>query len=287
MSTTTPTAFKRNPDTGLVEGLVYHRKPDGKIDWKRHINPEHIVFNAHSPNVAAEIERVYGKPAAELSYAEVISSGKEVDDRHILVLLAGYAEVAELRGYLSSVPISTNGWRSLRKSNPTDRNGARDVEDSGVSVLWQIDWLPNEEEPAGKTSGGAADATYENTGDWGYLTAMAENRSFARAVKRGLGIRILGFDEIAKKDMVVGAAVSMGVSDGPGNAPGVGSPAWTLMRSAEDANISLAVVKKLATDKYRERIKGDPAAWEKWADVETDDCATLVGLIKAGSKKAK
>lgn len=173
--------FERDAKTGLVAGVDYKYLSDGRIDWKSMLNPAHIVFNSKNKKAAEEIQKVYGAPADKLVYSEVIKT-QTVDDKHILILLKGFQEVAELRGFHSSVPTSLQVAQGI------------------VAVAHTIHWIPNVEDPQGKVTGATADATMENTGNFGYLAAMAGNRAFVRAVRQGLGISILAFDEIAKRD---------------------------------------------------------------------------------------
>jgi hypothetical protein len=275
---TETSTFKRNDTTGLVEGVEYPRLPNGRIDWKALINPVHITFNAKNPKLATEISTTYGAPADTLVYADVVAK-QPVADKHILVLLAGFIEVAELRGYQASEVTQLA------------------VDQGIVAVGHSITWLPNEEEPNGKTSSGTADATLDNTGGFGYLAAMAGNRAFVRAVKNGLGIRILGFDEIAKKDDALpeaGNAPSPQVVTSPGN------PIAILKRTASECGFTLEDVRKSASKRYIKEteasakdpktirtIETDPSTWKSFDDVPKRDCLVLVEAMKNAAAKAK
>lgn len=271
MTDTLPT-FKRNKETGLIEGREYPRTADNRIDWRAQLNPAHVVFNTKNDKVAAEIEKLYGGTAKSLVYADVVKE-QPVDDKHILVLLAGWQELAETRGYESSVVTHL-------------------AVDSGIVVAaHSITWIPNVEDPLGKTTSGTADATMDNTGGWGYLGAMAGNRAFARAVKLGLGIRIYGFDEIGKKDELPQEA---GVTSGSSSVSQPGQPVPTLIRTCQEFKFSFAAVKQSAITKYanetaalaknpdyKRTIESDPATWNDFADVPPRDCATLIARIRA------
>lgn len=279
-STSSATTPERDPKTGLYPHIEYKRKPDGKIDWRAMINPAHIVFNTTKPNLCAEIEKAYGGPATSLVYAEVVAK-QPVQDKHILVLLAGFKELAELRGYIRSVPTILNG------------------DQSAAYCAWEIDWIENSEEPEGKTSGGTADATMENTNGWGYLGAMAGNRAFVRAVKNGLGINLLGFDEIAKKDTALPEAAPSSSAVVTATVSGVGQPVPTLIRVCGEHKISFEAVKKSATKKHLEQdkwskdvngspvppFKSDPTLWSAFEDIHPIDCMTLITAIKEHAKK--
>lgn len=249
-----PPLFRRG-DNGLIKGLSYH-VVNGKLAWRHMINPAHIVFNGRFDD---EIEAAYGAKAAKLVYADVVKT-HVVDDRHVLIKLQGFIEVAELRGYISA-PVT------ITHVTPDGQH---------VSAQCHITWLPNEEEPYQKTSSGEADATFANTGGFGYLTAMAGNRAFVRAVKRGLGIEILGFDEIAKKDTPLTEPTGTSAAVDPL------SPQGTLQKAAETLGLSFDIVKKGAV-KYQAKMKATPeevAAWTSFADVPPPDCMSLIGLLR-------
>ncbi len=275
---TEPTPFDRN-ESGLVKGHDYPLRVDGRIDWFQQIPHEHIVFNDRNPKVAAAIEAAYGKPAGQLIYAEVIASGKVVDPRHILILLQGFVELADIRGYRRAGPATIIAL-------------GRDM----VCATVDIEWEPNTEEPNGKTSCGEADATTENTGGFGYLTAVAGNRAYVRAVRRGLRIPVLGFDEIAKKDDTIPEAGNVSAA-ATTNSPTFGhGPTGSLQRAAQDCGFAFQQIKDAALARWNEdsasidnnpevnlkrRIENDPTTWEKWADVPPRDCLTLINLVKA------
>ena len=251
--------FERDED-GYVKGITYPRRQDGRIDWVKLIKPEYIVFNS---KLDAKLEKIYGKRAADLNYGELIAAGSEVDPKHVLVLLMGFIELADLRGYRAAIPRIAHCDQSI------------------CSIECTIEWLPNAEEPDGKISYGTADATMDNTNGWGYLSAMAGNRAFVRAVRQGLRIPILGADEIAKKDEVIvpeSVAASQTSSDAI-------TPQGTLQRNAEAAKLTFDSVKTISAEKYREKLESDPTAWNKWEDVPPRDCLTLLKLIKSKSSK--
>ncbi len=278
--TDTPTVFTRL-NNGLAEGITYPRRADGRIDWVKLIRPEHIVFNS---KLDAQLEKAYGGTSRTLNYGELIAAGKEVDPRHVLVLLMGFIELAALRGYHAAIPRIAHVC-----SYP--------VEAAICSCECVINWLPNEEEPDGFSSYGTADATMDNTGGWGYLSAMAGNRAFVRAVRQGLRIPILGFDEIAKKDTVIPE------SAGPAPTQAFSStPVGLLQKAAADnktdtgeANpldfdkVKAAAVHhwtQLQTDaKHKPKIETDPNGWTKWEDISPRDCLTLIKAIKDKAKR--
>lgn len=248
-----PIPFKRNED-GLVEGVQYKRAANGRIDWKAMINPAHIVFNR---KLDAELLEKFGAAADMLNYSEIIKT-KTVEEKYILVLLQGFIELADLRGYESC-----------------DSKVAHAEIQRGVVSTCHISWIPNLEELGGKISSGVADATDANTSGFGYLAAMSDNRAFVRAVRRGLGISIMAFDEISSKDNLApesGAPASGNISPL--------SPQGTLKMAAESCGFTFVQIKAGASSKYRAKIQGNPEEWVGFESVPPQDCMTLVGIVK-------
>lgn len=263
----TQKVFERGDD-GYVKGVTYPRRADGRIEWHKMIDPQYIVFNSN-PKLQETLVKAYGKPANELNYGELIAAGVEVDPKHVLVLLMGMIELADLRGYVEARPRVIHSDMQICACECT------------------IEWIPNNEEPDGKISYGTADATMDNTGGWGYLTAMAGNRAFVRAVRLGLRIPILGFDEIAKKDTAIPEQTNSSPISGGGRLH-----TDTLRQAADKhvddkgapAQLSFEQVKAAASGKYKEKMESDPATWNRWEDIPPKDSLTLIKLIKTKKK---
>jgi hypothetical protein len=162
--------FKRD-SSGLLDNVEYKYRDNGSIDWRAMVNPEFTVINAQYKN---ELEQIHQKTLDQIQV-------DEVDDKHLLVLLGGFKELAQIRGYQSVT------YR-VAEANP-----------DYAGVICRIDWIPNYE------TGGTplvfeslADASTLNTSGFGrvYLMAIAENRAFVRCVRNSLGINIVGKDEI-------------------------------------------------------------------------------------------
>lgn len=281
----TPTRFERDPETGLVKGLSYPRRTsDNRIEWHKLIDPRHVVFNS-SPKMEGAIVKAYGKPAKELVYGDLIAAGVEVDPRHVLVLLMGFLELADLRGYYSAAPRIahvTHDWAKDDYGKVVTGPGAICVCECTIT------WIENEEERSGKASYGTADATMENTGGWGYLAAMAGNRAFVRAVRQGLRIPMMSFDELAKKDSAIPEA-----SAEPAKQMSLSSS--TLLKAANSAKLTFEQIRaaaadhwsKLQTDPaYETKLETDPAGWGDWESVPPRDALTLVKTLRARKKVA-
>jgi hypothetical protein len=235
-------------DFGLLKGVEYVLNKDGGIDWRKMVKPEFLVFNLQHQE---KIEEVYGKPIAELTVSEV-------DDKYLLILLGGIKELARLRGY-SSV---------IYKVKP--------VNELFVSASCEIDWIPNFETEFRKiTFGDAADATQFNTDGFAksYLTAIATNRAFVRAVKNFLGINILGKDEIPEKGNPQSPQQNDVSEDTTSSSPHV-----ILQRAMTKYNITFDQVKSTC-------LKNSHPTAEKWDCVYDIDKQTVFDILGRIHKK--
>lgn len=156
-----PVLFSRN-EHGLIcsPHIKYQYRPDGRIDWRSMIPKEFVVPNK---------QRTEEKDISLLQ------------DHELLILLMGYRELAEIRGYYS-----------IRHTivSPTPE---------AVIATCEIQWKENyETEGVMVASSGVGDATPFNTTGFGrsFLSPIAENRAFIRCVRNFLKINIAGFEEI-------------------------------------------------------------------------------------------
>lgn len=164
-----PNIIVTRNEYGLINnGLVkYNYTPEGFIDWRKMINSKYLVPNKQN------FEK-FGK--------SVPKSIDGLEDKDLLILLAGIKELANIRGY-SSVEYSV--------SSP-----AGDY----IAAVCRITWLPNfETEGKSLTFSAIGDASPFNTTSFGknFLGPMAENRAFVRCVRNFLKINITGQDEMA------------------------------------------------------------------------------------------
>lgn len=150
--------FQRNEE-GLLPNVSYVKKSDGKIDWRKMIEPDCFV-----PNRDKTSETDISK----------------IEDKDLLILLRGFKEVAKLRGYTKV------------------KTRVRPVSSEFIAAETLITWIPNFETGESITTSGTGDATVHNTSGFGslFLTTIAENRSFVRCVRNFLDIPILGQDEL-------------------------------------------------------------------------------------------
>ena len=145
---------------GLKEGMDYVFDEENLVDWRKMISKEHLVPNRQKTK-ETDVDKL--------------------DDKQLLILLAGIKKLASLRGYESvSYDVSESG--------------------QGVVAVCQIRFIPNfETEGRAVTFSAIADATPSNTTNFGkiFLAAVAENRAFVRCVRNFLRINIVGSDEMS------------------------------------------------------------------------------------------
>jgi len=231
---------------GLLDGVQYIYDEFGRINWRKMIRPEFLVFNVGNQE---QIEKTYGKPLTELSITEV-------DDKYLLILLGGIKELARLRGFHSVE------YKVIPAS------------ERAVSATCHIEWIPNfETENRSIIFGDGADATIENTTGFGksFLTTIAINRAFVRAVRNFLGINIVGSDEISSKPIPQ--------EEKPVDAGNVSVHAQ-LQRSMQAADLDFETVKKTC-------VKSDKSAeeWESLIDIPLAKALDLIGRIDKKAKK--
>ena len=170
---------------GLLIKKEYKFTEEGFVDWRAMIPEKYIVLNEETCAAA-------GIDVSAMTDEEQVEFAREqAKDDQLLVLLAGYKELAKIRGYISIEPKVDS------------------YEDKAVAHC-EIQWTPNFENPGFANSvTSVATATPENTHGIfsNFLESIAENRAFSRAVRTSLGIHILSEAEVTKGgDSVDGAS---------------------------------------------------------------------------------
>jgi hypothetical protein len=156
---TPPFSWKRN-EFGLLDHITYSYYPDGRINYRALILPEFLVPNR------------YRTEETDVS---------KLEDKDLLILLAGIKYIAKIRGYRGVD-------HQIVSCSPTL-----------VTVKTTITWIPNFETNGEEVKFSAlADANLENTESFGknFLAPIAENRGFIRAVRNFLEINVLGQEEV-------------------------------------------------------------------------------------------
>ena len=193
---------------GLIEGVEYHFNDDGSINWRKMIKPEFLVPNRDRTNE---------------------TDVTKLEDKDLLILLAGIKYVAQLRGFFS-----------------VDYTVTSPSSDYVVAVC-KIDWVPNyETEGTPFTFSSVGDASPGNTKDFArhFLGPIAENRAFIRCVRNFLKINIVGQDEIGKSKNNV-------VDDSAAESSAAFEPHAILEKVMKEKSVSFAKLKeKLTKENY-------------------------------------
>lgn len=251
---------------------VYPRKPDGSINWRALVQPQHVyVKKGDEPKVATAL----GVTPQDIKEGKYDTT--RVEDKYLVIRKAGLIELARIRGYFSAPP--------------EVKYASRDY----VVVQTHIHWKEFDGQDEVIT-GGVGEASPDNTSSFMrvYLAAAAENRAFSRAVRQFLNIDIVSADELG------GNGVEPEVDSGPSVASSL-SPQGVLQKTVEEGKSSFEKMKVAAVGKfkhdteqlakdplYKAAFKTDPSAWTKYEDVSALDCMTLIELInRSKAEKAK
>lgn len=242
-----PNNLKRN-EYGLYSHVNYIYNYQGFIDWRKMVNPKYLV-----PNKTNFIKRGEAAP----------NSSEGLEDKDLLILLAGTKELAQLRGYHSVeytlVPSSGSILALCR-------------------IVWAGNYETNSEDVVFEST---ADAHELNCNGFGkqFLTTVAENRAFCRAVRNFLQIHILGQDELGPTG---------GASE---EAPATVDKLDYLFGLKEKIRIH-----KKTFDQIRDKVLDDPEAlaivpearnWQFIEDVSLSDSFHMCGIIDKWVEKAK
>ena len=170
-----PRAVKSS--TKLKESLP--KKADGSVDWRKIVSDSNIALNPY----------YYAKRSISidsLSEDEKEKLKKDAPDEALLILLAGFREIAKERGVKSV----------LYKLEERVENRA--------VVSCQITLIPTDEEPYDVTICGISNASIENTFPEFFIhaEAIASNRASNRAWREYLNISAMSFDEINPNDKI-------------------------------------------------------------------------------------
>lgn len=171
INNTPPIKFERD-ENGLLKHIQYKFTPDGFVDWRGMVLPEHLYIK---PDNKPKLEKKYNKKFEELTV-------NDVEDTDLVILLAGIKRIASLRGF-SSVK-----YRPIIAKNDF------------VATVCSIKWLPNFETEEKEVEFEAmANASLDNSNEMTkiYLPETAENRAFVRAVRSFLKISVVSREELA------------------------------------------------------------------------------------------
>lgn len=241
--------YARTPD-GLIEGFEYRRTEDGRIDWKAHLSARWLRVK---DDKKAELERKVGRPLKDIDLSTV-------DDWYLFVKLGGYNEVARLRGFDSLT------------------HSVDYVDAQKAVVTCTMHFVPNVEEPNGLTCAGVASGSiYNIKPDFApFMETIAENRAFARCVRRALNINIVSEEELGK-----GVAMTQGAAESRPEEPQETAslkPYAVLEKRCRELKITFIALQTSAKT-IKDKLTSDPASWTDFRDIEKADVWTLLGKI--------
>lgn len=220
----------------------------GVADWKDIIPKKYY-------DLSGDWCAVNGIVKSELSREEIEEKLDEVGDEAKIITLAGFKYAAKVRGVKSITP------RIIR-----------DGVEGYATVETTLEFYPMDGEP--EKAVGLANASDKNTSYpfSMYLEAMAENRAFIRAVRTGLRIDIVGYEEITGR-----------MSGGSGADPstGLGDDGGTL--SPQDSLKSIVNEKgKTLGDlvEYLNKHGVDISTYKDFDQIPGDICFEILGIIK-------
>lgn len=247
----------RNKETGLIEGIDYKFNNDGTINWRSMIDPSCLVVNKDSKET---VEKQFGKKISEIDL-------RDVEDKHILILLSGIKRLAQLRGIR---------YVKQKLSHCSNEKAA---------CVCSITFIPNIETDGMEfTFSDVGSASLYSTSSFAqlYLESIAANRAFVRCVRNALGINIIGRDEI--DDAASAKARQSPPSQELEKEQVTGFKAQDFLKSTceKRTNCNFEGIKKASILKKTE-FNSNPEEWTKFEDIPDTDCYTI--LTHLNSKK--
>lgn len=240
------TLQKRN-EKGLFENITYLYREDGLgIDWRKMLKPEHLAINRQ---YETELKTKFNTD-------DINTVDKtQLEDRYLMILLAGIKYLAKLRGYYEI------------------DNKVTHVTDFKAVANCAITWIPNEETIDAQTFSDSASATSQNTQGFGsaYLESIACNRAFVRAVRNYLEINIVGADEL--KDQKEALKQESGLK--------TDSPVKIVRQKLVDKGIKTLEQLQEFAGKHKDKFSTNPAEWTKLEELDSTDLFTILSLLKS------
>ncbi len=268
---TTRPSFKRDED-GLIPGFPYRYTADGRVDWLAiALADRRYLFVIRSKEDA--VVKAQGKPIGECDLSLV-------NEKWLRIRQAGFNYLLNARGY-----------RSIQYHSLVANDGK-------AAVVCEMELIGNYETdgyPVICSALASASTRSMDTQMLPYLEAFAENRAFARCVKRALQINVLSEDEIDTE------ALKGTQDDDKAAEVAASKPSAEVYRQLEDLctkrkhPITFEALKaraikhnaELTPETENERIKSDPALWAGFESVQPIDAWLLMGKIKEADAAAK
>jgi len=256
------TRFKRDED-GLVIGQTYHYTDEGKVDWKAMLRSQDLYVKRE---FREEVVKEYGKPLGEIDLTTV-------KDRYLCVLVGGINRLAHLRG------IRSIDYPFIH------------VSDGKAVASCQIEFIGNFETeglPMVCTSVASATVRSVDADFVPYLETFAENRAFARCVKRALQINILSDVEVGGEGKKRIKSVDGSDDDLPSSSPTGNDACHVLATKCANPPAPLTPLTfetvKAGAMHYPTELKSAPAEWTSFESIPPADAWTLLGKIEEKAK---
>lgn len=236
---------------GLLDGVQYAKNDDGTINWKAHLSSKWLRVK---DDKVKEVETRYSKKLRDIDLSTL-------DDYYLYVKLGGYNEVARLRGFDSLT------------------HSVDYVDGQKAVITCTMHFVPNPEEPNGLTCAGVASGSvYNIKPDFAaFMETIAENRAFARCVRRALNINIVAEEELGKGQTLPTAQNA--APDAPANEETASLKPYAVLKTrCTELGTNLDAV-KVSAKGIKSLLKSDPDQWVDWADIPKTDVWTLMGKI--------
>jgi hypothetical protein len=246
---------------GLITSTDYVFNEDGSINWRAMIKPEFLYPN---------------KDWFDIRKKPVPESTEGLDDKQLLIMLAGIKELAKLRGF---------------------RKVSYNVSHVGANYVFatcKIQWIGNYETNYDLVEfEDVANATADNTDDFclKFLETIACNRAFVRCVRNFLNIHIVGADEIDKSKNRVADIGDLIVSNAlPISAQGTLEKAVNeklKLQSFEEFKTFLRTLWKKANeeqDKPILELLEEAKNWKEFKDISAKTARVLLKIINEHQK---
>ncbi|MBF0442918.1 MAG: hypothetical protein HQK54_13510 [Oligoflexales bacterium] len=260
-------------ESGLLKSVEYIRTPEGFINWRAMLKPEHLYVN---PSYEDELKTRFN-----------VKSTRDIDvtkceDKQLLVLLEGWRYLMKLRG-VKSVCLKMDYVSNEKATATCSIEFIGNFETGGESLTW---------------ADTASASLYSVTGSFQlHLEAMAANRALARCVRAALGIKIYGKDEFdAKANEKFENALKTGVnpllpqSSPHADAQTAISPQEKLRDDCSSLGYTFEALKTRSAEAYvthPQDFTSDPNTWEDWDSIPRRDVYTLSVKIRDAKAKKK
>ena len=230
---------------GLIndDSVQYHFTDDGMIDWRKMVKDRYL----------------YPNPSKNISETDI----SKLDDRDLCILLGGFKELAQIRGY-------TNVEYDVVAPSA-----------DYVIATCKVTWIPNfETENKEVTFSAIGESSLNNTSGIGgvyYLASTAENRAFARCIRSFLRINVVSREELAKGFLKPRANESSSDVSSGGS-----SPANLLEETMKKKGVPFSQIKVKLVE---EKVEGADEM-NSVNDIPKDKIFELIDRIKKAKVKA-